>query len=184
MYDNSILHEIRFEFTQSNYWNILKANYEQNADPFDTKPYLMGKVTIDGEEVDSVGVRFKGFTSYPYDSDKKPIKIDFNEFVPGKRYDGLRKLNLNNSTGDPSMQRDFVCYDLMRSIGVKAPRVSFSKVYFNDVYWGLYQTIEQVDQEFYKIILAAMKAIFLKISVGVNLNGMEIMRVDIIRFFR
>lgn len=148
MFDNSYLHEIRFEFTQSNFWNILIANYENNADPMANKPYLMGKVIIDGEEVDSVGVRFKGFTSYPYGENKKPIKIDFNEFVPGKRYDGLRKLNLNNSTGDPSFHRDVVCYDMHRSIGVSAPRTSFTKVYFNDQYWGLYQTVEQVDQEF------------------------------------
>ena len=148
MFDNSVLHEIKFEFSQTDYWSTLISNYEGNPDPFDTKPYLMGKVTIDGEVVDSIGVRFKGFTSYPFDSDKKPIKIDFNEFVAGKRYDGLRKLNLNNSTGDPSMHRDVICYDMMRSIGVKAPRTSFARVYFNDQYWGLYQVIEQVDQEF------------------------------------
>ncbi|MEM9548300.1 MAG: CotH kinase family protein [Bacteroidota bacterium] len=148
LFDNSILHEIRFEFSQANYWNTLINNYENNPGPFDEKPYLMGKVIIDNVEVDSVGVRFKGFTSYPYDSDKKPIKIDFNEFVPGKRYDGLRKVNLNNATGDPGMQRDGICYDLMRSIGVKAPRTSFAKIYFNNQYWGLYQVIEQVDQEF------------------------------------
>jgi len=148
MYDESVLHEIRFDFEEANFWNILRENFEENFDPMAIKPYLMGKVTIDGEVVDSVGVRFKGFTSYSFDSDKKPIKIDFNEFVPGKRYDGLRKLNLNNSTGDPSMQRDPICYDLMRSLGVDAPRTSYSKVYFNDEYWGLYQTIEQVDKEF------------------------------------
>lgn len=148
MFDNSFVHEVRFEFTQSNYWSTMVNNFESSFDPFDPVPYLMGKVIIDGEVVDSVGVRFKGFTSYPQDSDKKPIKIDFNEFVEGKRYDGLRKLNLNNSTGDPGMQRDVVCYDLHRSIGVKAPRTAYTKVYFNGEYWGLYQLIEQVDKEF------------------------------------
>lgn len=149
MFDNTILHEIRFEFEEDNFLNFLYFNYENNSDPFDEIPYLMGKVTIDGEVVDSVGVRFKGFSSYFInDSDKKPFKIDFNEFVPGKRYDGLRKLNLNNSTGDASMQREVICYDLMRAAGAKAPRVSFSKVYINDDYWGLYQSVEQVDKEF------------------------------------
>ena len=148
IFDNSKVHEIRFEFIQSDYWQQMVDNYENNADPFDDKPYLMGNVTIDGELVDSVGMRFKGFTSYVYDRPKKPIKIDFNEFVPGTRFDGLRKLNLNNGTGDPGLQRDVVCYDLLNANDVDASRTSFARVYFNDTYWGLYQLIEQVDKEF------------------------------------
>ncbi len=145
VFDNSVLHEVRFTFEQADYWQQMVNNFEFNMDDV---PYILGAVTIDGVDVDSVGVRFKGFTSYTYESDKKPIKIDFNEFVPGKRLDGLRKLNLNNATGDPSMQRDVICYDLMRKIGVKAPRTAYTRVYFNDQYWGLYQLIEQIDKEF------------------------------------
>jgi len=148
MFDPSIVHEIRFDFTEPNYFEILTNNFDISGGS--AIPYLMAKVTIDGEVIDSVGVRFKGFTSYSGSDLKKPLKIDFNEFVSGKRYDGLRKLNLNNGTGDPGLQRDVVCYDLMRGMGVKAPRTSYSKVYFNDTYWGLYQSIEQVDKEFLK----------------------------------
>lgn len=150
IFDNSILHEIRFEFEQSDYWDVLTSNYEDNAESNKDIPYLMGKVIIDGEDVDSVGVRLKGFTSYHKGLNKNPIKIDFNEFVSGQKYDGLRKLNLNNSTGDASFQREPVCYDLLRSVGVKASRTSFAKVFFNDTYWGCYQVIEQVDKEFLK----------------------------------
>jgi len=148
IFDASYVHEVKFEFSESNYLQILRDNYEGVYDPLDDVPYLMAKVTIDDEVVDSIGIRFKGFTSYNPDQDKNPIKIDFNEFVPGKRFDGLRKLNLNNGTGDPAMQRDVVCYDLMRSTGVNAPRTGYARVYFNNVYWGLYQLIEQVDKEF------------------------------------
>ncbi len=149
MFDNSILHEVRIEFSNSDYWNQLIDNYEST--PEGSKiPYLLGKVNIDGMEVDSVGIRLKGFTSYGSSEVKKPIKIDFNEFVKGQKYDGLRKLNLNNGTGDPGMQRDVICYDMLRSLGVKASRTSFSKVYLNDTYWGLYQNIEQVDKAFLK----------------------------------
>jgi len=147
MFNNEVLHEINIEFDQANYWQILSQNFENNF--FDaTVPYLMGRVTIDGELVDSVGVRFKGFTSYPFLHNKKPIKLDFNEYVSGQKYDGLRKLNLNNATGDPAMQRDVVSYKLLREMGVAAPRTSFSKVYFNGEYWGVYQNIEQVDKSF------------------------------------
>ena len=148
IFDPSVVHEIRFDFAEPNYFEILRNNFDLAGGS--NTPYLMATVTIDGEVVDSVGVRFKGFTSYSGSDQKKPLKIDFNEFVSGKKYDGLRKLNLNNGTGDPGLQRDVVCYDLMRGMGVSAPRTSYSKVYFNGTYWGLYQTIEQVDKEFLK----------------------------------
>ncbi len=149
IFDNNVLHEVNIQFEEANYWQILTNNFEQTGQG-EKVDYLMGNVTIDGELVDSVGVRFKGFTSYSPGAEKQPIKLDFNEFVKGKKYDGLRKLNLNNGTGDPSLQRDVVCYDLHRSMGVKASRTSFAKVYFNDDYWGLYQLIEQVDKGFLK----------------------------------
>jgi len=149
IFDNDILHEIHLGFSESNYWNILIRNYEDAGDSSKI-PYLMGDITIDGVTIDSVGVRLKGFTSYGASDIKRPIKIDFNEFVKGKKYDGLKKLNLNNGTGDPSMQRDVICFDLLRNSGVKASRTSFSKVYINNVYWGLYQNIEQIDKTFLK----------------------------------
>jgi len=147
LFENQVVHEINFEFDQSDYWEQMEKNFDETFGQND-QIYIMGHVTIDGELVDSVGVRFKGFTSYPYDSDKKPVKIDFNKYVNSKRYDGLRKLNLNNAFGDPSFQRDVLCYKMLREMGVKAPRTAWAKVSFQGEYWGLYQIIEQVDKEF------------------------------------
>jgi len=133
-YKMDVLHEIDFQFDQPDYWQQMENNFNSNFGGQQEHVYIMGQVTIDGEVVDSVGVRFKGFTSYPENSDKKPIKIDFNQFVDSKRYDGLRKMNLNNGTGDAAYHRDVLCYKILRDI--------------NGQYWGLYQVIEQVDKEF------------------------------------
>ena len=146
-YKNDVLHTIELEFTQSDYWEQMTSNFESNFGGSD-HIYILGKVTIDGAILDSVGVRFKGFTSYPFDSDKKPFKLDFNEYVDGQRYDGLRKMNLNNGTGDPAFHRDVLCYKMMRDMGVRAPRTSWARVYINGEYWVLYQSIEQVDKAF------------------------------------
>lgn len=147
VYDINVLHEVRLQFDQDNYWQQMEQNFESSTE-FESVPYIMTTVTIDGEVVDSVGARFKGFTSYTFYSNKKPIKLDFNEYVGGQRLDGLRKLNLNNATGDPGMHRDVIAYEMMRKMGVSAPRTAFAKLYINDEYWGLYQLIEQVDKEF------------------------------------
>lgn len=147
IFNPSVLHEVNMTFTEPNYWDILNQNFGGGFDPTEDVTYLMASVTIDGETVDSIGIRFKGFTSASA-STKKPFKFDFNEFVPGKRYDGLRKLNLNNGTGDPGLQRDVICYDLMNRSGVDAPRTSFARVSINGEFFAVYQLIEQVDKEF------------------------------------
>jgi len=153
IFDNNYLHEIKINFVEQNYWEILNDNF---GDPFsgqdvDDKPYLSGKIEIDGQIYDKVGIRFKGYSSFFFvQGDKKSFKLDFNEFVEDRKIDGLRKLNLNNGLGDPAFQREFVCYNLLRQMGIPAPRVAFAKVYINDEYWGLYSLVEQIDKSFLK----------------------------------
>lgn len=148
IFDTSILHEIRINFSTPNFYDSLNHYYVENYNS--DIPYMMADISIDGDKVDSVGIRFKGFTSYDSPSKKKPLKIDFNEFVKGKKYEKLRKLNLNTGFGDPAMQRDAYSYFLFRELGVPAPRTSFTKVYLNDQYWGVYVMVEQVDKRFLK----------------------------------
>ena len=111
----------------------------------------MASASIDGEVTDSVGIRQKGFAShFGSQGDKKSMKIDFNHFVDGKKYDGLKKINLNNGFGDPAIQRDKLCYNIMNKSGVDAPRSSYARIYLNNQYWGLYLLVEQVDRTFLK----------------------------------
>lgn len=147
LFQDDFVHEVRLNFSDPNFWSVLTANYDNN---YPNVPYIMADVIIDGEMIDSIGVRLKGFTSYGVETKKKPIKLDFNKYVSGKKYDGLKKVNLNNGEGDPAMQRDRLAYDIFRDIGVPAPRTAYTRVYLNDEYWGLYILIEQVDRTFVK----------------------------------
>ena len=118
--------------------------------PLGPKKYLPARITIDGNTLDTVGVRQKGFFSNwgAFGSYKKPLKVDINEFVSGQKYDGLKKFNLQNGFGDPSVMRDMLSYDLMRRTGAAAPRSAYAGVYLNQKYWGLYLMVEQVDKTF------------------------------------
>ncbi len=153
LFSDTIIHEIRFEFDTNNFWNILTTNYQNSIDPItgvatDT-PYLPGTFSFDGEVIENVGLRQKGFSSYfASNESKKSLKVDLNEFVAGQHFDGIKKFNLANGVGDPSMQRDIVCYNMMREAGIKAPRTALTRVYLNDEYWGVYVIIEQVDPTF------------------------------------
>ncbi len=150
IFDSSILHEVKIQFNQVDYWEQLTNNYKDNLEYEDDIPYIIASIEIDGEKLDSIGIRFKGFTSFQDSTDKKPFKIDFNEYNPDKRFDGLRKLNLNPGFADPSMQRNFISSAILNNFGIAAARVSFAKVYINNIYWGLYNCLEQIDKEFLK----------------------------------
>jgi len=145
LFDINKIHEIHLSIDDQDYWETLLENYNQN---YPNIPYVMADAEIDGISIDSIGIRLKGFASFWVGTDKKSIKLDFNEFVPGKKFDGLKKINLNNAEGDPSLQRDFICYDIHRRAGNIAPRVSYAKVYLNEEYWGLYVVVEQIDKTF------------------------------------
>lgn len=111
---------------------------------------MLGKVMINGQTVDSVGIQFKGNSSYNNPSKKKSWKIDFNEFDSTKRYNGLKAINLNNGFKDPTMMREKIMNDFMNRNGLPAPRCTYGNVYVNDTLWGFYTVVEQVNNTFLK----------------------------------
>jgi hypothetical protein len=100
------------------------------------------------ETVDSVGFRLRGNTSR--DARKKSFKLSFNSFIQGREFYDVDKLNLNGEHNDPSIVRSKLCFDLYNKIGMKASRASYAAVYINGKYYGLYISVEHVDNEFIK----------------------------------
>jgi hypothetical protein len=114
----------------------------------ETGEYILGDVTIDGVLYDNVGVRFKGHSSYLfYPGDKKPFRIKFNNYED-HRFDGMKKISLNNGWGDPTMLREKIHLDLLDELDVPAPRANFARVYIDTTYWGFYSLVEHVDKTF------------------------------------
>ncbi len=96
--------------------------------------------------VDSVGLRLRGNTSRP--SQKKSFKLSFNTFVPGRQFFGVDKLNLNGEHNDPSIIRSKLCWDLYHTIGITASVAAPAALYINGDYFGLYISVEHIDDEF------------------------------------
>jgi hypothetical protein len=137
------VHTIKLQFDQPNYWDSLTNYYNQG-----NEQYIVAKVFINGTEIDSCGVRLKGNSSYSHPNNKKPMKIDFNQYRDGQRYDGLKGMFLNNCYSDPSFIREKIHLDFCRDAGAAAPRGTFAFVYINDSAWGLYSIVEPVDKKF------------------------------------
>ncbi|GEM_PF-254011 len=120
--------------------------------------YGQADVTIDGEAIRSVGLRYKGNGTFVvgHKTGKYSFKIDFNEYRNGASFRGLRKLNLNNQVTDPSMMREALSYELFRAVGIPCSRVNFARVYLTvaglkeRAAQGLYTIVEQVDKRFLK----------------------------------
>ena len=153
MFNDTILHRIDVKIDPYNWFDILEEDYKNNIkDPIAfPEIYRQCDVTIDGMLLLKCGIREKGNSSNNMhnSSVKKPFKIAFDEFV-NQKYDDLKKINLNNFTNDPSLLHEAIAYKLMRKIVGVASRIAFAKLYFNGVYWGLYQITENVDKTFLK----------------------------------
>lgn len=97
------------------------------------------------ELIPMVGVRIRGNTSR--NKVKKSFKIDFKEYG-GEQFHQLKKMNLKPNTNDPSMLREALSWMMYRKHNVPAARVSFVELYMNGEFMGVYQNVENIDDEF------------------------------------
>lgn len=141
LFGTPVVHDVYLNFSQAGWWDSLVANYTADI-------YMRAAMVIDGTPYDTIGVKFKGNSSYNNPSQKKSFKVDMDEYVSGQKYDGLKKFNLNNNFKDPTFMREKLMCDFARGMGAYAPRCTYARVYLNNVYWGLYNLVEQVDKTY------------------------------------
>lgn len=146
-FNNPNVHSVYINFSEPAFYDSL-TYYKEQGDITGIEKYISADVIINQDTVTNVGVRFRGNSSYSHPGTKKPVQLDFNEFVSGQKYDGLKKLNLSNSYLDPSQIREKLFLDILRENGCAAPRVTYAAVYFNGEYIGLYKAMETINSEF------------------------------------
>lgn len=146
-FNTSQVHTIHINFYEPQFYDSLTF-YKEQGDLTGIEKYIGADVIINNDTITNVGIRFRGNSSYNHPGTKKPVQLDFNEFVQGQKYDGLKKLNLSNGYLDPSQIREKIFMDILRESGTAAPRITFSAVYFNGEYIGLYKAMETINKEF------------------------------------
>ncbi len=97
--------------------------------------------------VHDVGIRVRGNTSRT--AIKKSWKLSFNTFVPGRKFRGLEKINLNGEHNDVSIIRSYLAWNLYREMRVPSPRAHHARLKINggDRVEGVQIHIEQIDEE-------------------------------------
>jgi hypothetical protein len=143
-YDTTAIKDIKLYFTQSDFLAQLTANKAQDKD-------LGARMVYEGKTYNNVGVSFKGNTSYSgvRNQDKKSFGITLDFVDPNQDLDGYQTLNLNNAYQDASMMREVV-YGMLSRRHNPGVRTNFVHLYLNDVDWGVYPNIQQVNGEFIK----------------------------------
>jgi len=119
---------------------------QSNAKPF---TYFPANVTIDGKQINNVGVRKKGFLG-SLDSIRPSLKIKFDEYVDQQPSVGFDRLTLNNNKQDPSRLSQYLAYKLFNESGTVASRCNFARVTVNGKYLGIYSNVEPVKPPFLK----------------------------------
>jgi len=141
-YSTDTIRDIRITFTQSNWDQILDSFYVAGD-----KERMRATLFIDGIKYDSVGVRYKGYSSASVDRIKNPFNIKLNYLIEGQNHHGIDKIKLSNVIQDPSFIREVLSYEIARKY-MPASESNFANVYVNDTLLGLYSNVEAVNNEF------------------------------------
>jgi hypothetical protein len=143
LYDSSIIRNVYLDFSQANYWTLLTNNYTSKTD-------IPATMTVDGVVYDSVGVRFKGQTSYSMNNtQKKSFNITMDYAKAGQDLMGYKTLNFNNAFQDASFLRE-VFYQHQIHRHIPAAKSNFIHLYLNGLDWGIYPNVQQLNKTFYE----------------------------------
>ena len=141
-YDENNINTIEIFFTQSN-WDQLMDNYYAagNGDRL-----TADSVIVNGIVFDSVGVKYKGNSSYNVNNAKNPLNIKLNH-IKNQDYQGYYTLKLSNGDKDPTFVREILSYFISRHY-MQAPKANYTEGYINGNYIGLYGNIESINKKF------------------------------------
>jgi hypothetical protein len=154
VFNDTIIHELYIKTNLTDWFTTLETDFHNNITNPELYPeiYHQCDVLFDGIVVNNCGFREKGNASNTLANfgRKNPLKIAFDEYDNNQTLDGLKKINLNIFINDPSLMHDVACNKLMRDAGLNSSRTSYTKVWVNGEYIGLYLIIENVDKTFLK----------------------------------
>jgi hypothetical protein len=160
-YDVNTIQKIEIYFTQSN-WDYMMDTAKIGSDGF----ILASWVIINGTKYDSVGVKYKGNSSYDATYIKNPLHIALDEFK-SHNYQGYKDIKLSNCYADPSMIREVLAYDILKNY-MDCPLSNFAQLYINGSYVGLYSNDESINKTFCAKRFSSSKSTLIKANPTIN----------------
>ncbi len=140
-FDKKTLGEIRLTFQAKN-WNDALDSMRLYGEGM-----MSGVAIVDGQRYDNVGVRFRGNNSYQMGMKRNPFEIKLNQNDPEQNHQGYTSIKLSSALRDPSMVREVLFHEIAAKY-MPSPQASYTKLFVNDEYVGVFINLESVDGQF------------------------------------
>ncbi|MFC7062622.1 CotH kinase family protein [Halobacillus seohaensis] len=173
IFNKEEISEVNIEIEESDFEDMLENPLEEE--------YKEAAVTYNGIDVPYTGVRFKGNSSLNSvansDSERYSFKLKFNEYIE-QNLEGFTKINLNNNFADPSYMREYLTYEIMEEMGIETPEYSFVHVSVNGKSYGLYLSVENIEEPYLERHFGNSTGNLFKANIGAGLSWEEGMGIE------
>ena len=138
LFDPNTMQELRLTINTRDL-RELRANYGSDT-------YYTADMQWRNIRVRNAGVRSRGGASR--NGIKLGLRVDFNRYVTGQNFLGLKSIVLKNLWQDGSMMHERLAMSFFARMGQPASRESFCRLYINNEFQGLYSIVESVDKAY------------------------------------
>ncbi len=140
-FDKNTIGEIRLTLPAAN-WNEVLDSLRIYGEGM-----LVGSAIVDGISYEGVGVRFRGNNSYQTGLKRNPFQIKLNYTDKSLNHQGCTSIKLSSALRDPSMVREVLFHEIAAQY-MPSPRASYTKLYVNNEYIGVFINLESVEGQF------------------------------------
>ncbi len=146
LFDKDSLRSLHINFLDGNYHNVLVQSF------FNNPSYrIPATVTLNGTVHDSVGLRYKGNSTFCLPNDdgnpKVPYNLDMNYWVSGQKLMEKKKVKLANAWLDPTFAKEYMASTIYKKY-LPTPEVNLVKLHVQGNYLGLYVNTESINKQF------------------------------------
>lgn len=135
LFNDNELNDVRLTIAPADWDSIIQ---DTRGDEYRTAVLSWKEITID-----QVAIRPSGSASRYPGNQKMSLRLDFNEFVPGRKFLGLGSLKLDGLR-EGTLIRERFTYDVYRSRLRIVPRAVHCRLFVNGEYRGVYEIEERV----------------------------------------
>ncbi|MBM3236348.1 hypothetical protein FJZ31_08625 [Candidatus Poribacteria bacterium] len=163
LYDEKVLRTLYLQFPNEDW-------YEELGDFYRTDVDVPAELIVDGKAYPSVGVRFRGNSSYMMPTEKKSFNIAIDYDDKNQHLYGYKTLNLLNCNEDPSFLREVLYVRICRAY-LPAPKANFVKLVVNGENWGIYVNVQQFNKDFLRDWFGTKDGVRWKVPASMDGGG-------------
>ncbi len=156
LYDIEIIRDFKIHFYDINWKSRLNDYKVINSDQ-----RVLAGLTVNNKVYDSVGVKFKGNSSFNSAFLKNPINIKIDYKIKKQKLMGYKTIKLSNLFMDPSGIREVLAYKIISKY-LPCSKANFVQVFINDSLIGLYTNTEVINKSFVRKNFQYHKGAFFK----------------------